>query len=113
MNCVFCKIAEKSLPAEIVFEDEHFVAFNDIHPKGPHHVLIVPKIHVASIKELDEEGEKMTGKMIGLARKIARERGMEAYKLVFNVGREAGQTVDHLHLHCVGGWGEAPGEAGV
>ena len=113
MNCVFCKIAEKSLPAEIVFEDEHFVAFNDIHPKGPHHVLIVPKIHVASVKELDEEGEKMTGKMIGLARKIARERGMKAYKLVFNVGREAGQTVDHLHLHCVGGWGEAPGEVRV
>ena len=113
MNCVFCKIAEKSLPAEIVFEDEHFVAFNDIHPKGPHHVLIVPKIHVASIKELDEEGEKMTGKMIGLARKIARERGMEAYKLVLNVGRDAGQTVDHLHLHCVGGWGEAPGEVEI
>lgn len=108
MNCVFCGIIAKQIPAEIVFEDSDFVAFNDIHPKGPHHILIVPRTHVGSVKELDEEGEKMAGRMIGTARRLALERDIGGYKLVFNVGAEAGQTVEHLHLHLVGGWSEAP-----
>ncbi|MEK9166561.1 MAG: HIT domain-containing protein [Patescibacteria group bacterium] len=113
MNCIFCKIAEKSIFKEIVFENEGFMAFNDIHPKAPQHVLIIPKAHIASVKELDEEGEKMAGRMIGIARRIAEKVGMAGYKLIFNVGPEAGQTVEHLHLHCIGGWESPPAKVEV
>lgn len=107
-SCVFCGIASSKISAQIVFENDEFVAFNDIHPKGPHHILVVPREHIGSVKELDEEGEKMAGRMIGVARQIAEERGIGGYKLIFNVGPEAGQTVEHLHMHLIGGWASAP-----
>ncbi len=104
-NCLFCKIVNKEIPTSFVAEDGELVAFDDIHPKAPAHVLILPKTHVLSVKEADE---KLSGKLIALAKKIAEEKGLEGYKLIFNVGPKGGQVIEHLHLHLVGGWNEAP-----
>ncbi len=115
MSCLFCKIANKEVPADIVYEDERFLAFKDINPKAPVHILIIPKKHIPSVDHLDESADKeLMGEMIILARKIAKEKGLNGYKLVINVGRGGGQVIDHLHLHLLGGWrnpkeGEMPG----
>ncbi|MBI4059573.1 HIT domain-containing protein [Candidatus Giovannonibacteria bacterium] len=108
VNCIFCSIIKKEIPSSLVFEDSEFVAFNDIHPKAPVHVLIVSKTHIASVKDLKAGEEELTGRMIGLAKNIAREQKLDGYKLIFNVGPKGGQLIDHLHLHLLGGWGEAP-----
>jgi len=100
-DCIFCKIAKKELPSEIVFEDENFLAFKDIHPKAPLHYLIIPKNHIESIAS--DDSEIIAGQLIATAKRIAREKGASGYKLVFNVGPEAGQTVPHLHLHFLAG----------
>jgi len=100
MNCIFCKIINKEEDSETVYEDDDFVAFNDISPKAPVHVLIVPKKHVSSVKEVDED---LAGKLIIVAKKIAEDKKLEGYKLLINVGREGGQIIDHLHLHLLGG----------
>lgn len=100
-NCVFCKIANKEIPKDFAFESEELVAFEDIHPKAPVHLLIVTKAHVASIKELEKP--ELAGEMIITARELAREKNLDGYKLLFNVGREGGQEIDHLHLHLMGG----------
>jgi|SRR3989344_2042645 len=102
MECIFCKIINKEIPKEFAMEDEKFVVFNDIHPKAPVHFLIVPKKHVASVKELDSA--ELPGEMVLTAKKLADEKKMEGYKLLFNVGRKGGQEVDHLHLHLMGGY---------
>ena len=104
-NCLFCKIVNKEIQTSFVAENVELVAFDDIRPKAPAHVLILPKAHVLSVKEADE---KLSGKLITLAKKIAEEKGLEGYKLIFNVGRKGGQVIEHLHLHLVGGWNEAP-----
>lgn len=103
MDCVFCKIANKELPAEIVFEDEGFFAFNDIHPKAPFHVLIIPRKHITSVDHLEVQDKELIGEMILVAQKIARQQQLSGYKLQINVGREGGQLVDHLHLHLLSG----------
>lgn len=100
-NCVFCKIVNKEIPADFVLENEELVAFDDIHPKTPIHILVVTKAHVASIKEL--ENPELAGEMVMAAKGIAREKNLDGYKLLFNVGREGGQEIDHLHLHLMGG----------
>jgi len=101
-NCIFCKIAAKKLPSKIQYEDEDMVAFDDIAPKALVHILIVPKKHIESIKKLKNEDTELMGKLILVARKIAQEKDLKGYKLLFNVGREGGQLVDHLHLHLLG-----------
>ena len=101
MSCLFCKIAKKEAPAEIVYEDEKTVAFKDIAPKAPVHFLIIPRKHIESIKS--EGSEKVVGSLILTAKKIAKERGIEGYRLVFNVGKEGGQIIEHLHLHFLAG----------
>lgn len=103
MDCIFCKIAEKKIPADIVYEDEKAVVFKDINPKAPFHILIIPKKHIASVKELKSEDEELMGGLILIAQKIAGEKKLEGYKLVINVGRDGGQIVEHLHLHLLGG----------
>ncbi|MCD6500910.1 histidine triad nucleotide-binding protein [bacterium] len=100
-ECLFCKIVKKEQPAKIVYEDDKFVAFKDIKPKAPIHFLIVPKKHIASIES--EKSEEVAKELISVAKKIAKEKGIAGYKLVFNVGREGGQFVDHLHLHFLAG----------
>lgn len=101
--CIFCKIIDKEMPAEIVYEDDKIIAFNDVNPKAKTHILIVPKKHIDTIKTLDENeaDEILIGKMILIARDIAREKKLEGYKLLFNVGPSAGQMVFHIHLHMM------------
>lgn len=109
MNCLFCKIINKELPSEIIYEDEQFTAFKDIRPKAPLHLLIVPKKHIFSVERLEPQDKELVGELFLAAKKIARERGVSktGYKLVFNVGRGGGQLIDHLHLHLLAGWGSA------
>lgn len=106
MDCLFCKIAKKELTADIVYEDEKFIAFRDIHPKAPIHILIVPKKHIISVDHIKPEDKELIGELILIAQKIAREQGMArtGYKLVFNVGKGGGQEIEHLHLHLLAGW---------
>jgi histidine triad (HIT) family protein len=103
MDCIFCKIVAKENPAEIIYEDKDFLAFKDIHPKADTHLLIIPKKHIESIKSLEQEEADLIGRLILTAKKIAEEKGLSGYKLVFNVGREGGQIVDHIHLHLLAG----------
>jgi len=102
-DCIFCKIAKGEIPSEKVFENENLLAFNDINPKAKVHVLIITKKHIESVKHLEEIDAKLIGELFLAAQKIAKEKNMEGYKLVVNVGREGGQVVDHLHLHLLSG----------
>jgi histidine triad (HIT) family protein len=106
MECLFCEIIKKELPAEIVYEDKKFLAFRDIRPKAPTHLLIVPREHIISVDQLKSEDKGLVGELILTAQKIAREQGVAktGYKLVFNVGKGGGQEIEHLHLHLLAGW---------
>ncbi|MDP3727339.1 MAG: histidine triad nucleotide-binding protein [bacterium] len=106
-DCIFCKIAARSLPVEIVHEEGDVLAFNDIHPKAPVHILVIPKQHIQSIAHLEADHSDVLARILYAAKRIAAERGLEGYKLIFNVGRAGGQAVDHLHLHLLGGWSSA------
>ncbi len=107
-DCVFCQIAAKKVPAKIQYEDEDVIAFDDINPKAPVHILIVPKKHIASLNELTQKEELLAGKLVFVARKIAKDKGFakEGFRIVINSGRGAGQIVDHLHLHLLSGKGQ-------
>ncbi|MBN1258700.1 histidine triad nucleotide-binding protein [Candidatus Peregrinibacteria bacterium] len=102
-DCIFCKILNKEIPTEFVYENEDLVAFNDIHPRANTHILIVPRKHIETIKDLkeDERDELLVGKMVLAARDIAKKKNLDGYNLVFNVGRSAGQIVFHIHLHLM------------
>jgi histidine triad (HIT) family protein len=103
-ECIFCKIVKKEVPTEeILYENEKVVAFKDINPRAPIHLLIVPKKHIDSVKTLEDSDRELVGELIMVAKKIAKEKGIEGYKLVFNVGREGGQIIEHLHLHFLAG----------
>ncbi|AII59141.1 MAG: HIT domain protein [Dehalococcoides mccartyi] len=105
MSCIFCQIVKGEIPAQIVYKDEDLVAFKDINPQSPVHILIIPRRHIANLTELDEADTELAGKMILLAGKLAREMDIaeSGYRLVINSGREGGQVVNHLHLHLLGG----------
>ena len=104
-DCLFCRLIAGELPATFVFQDERLVAFTDINPQAPTHILIVPRRHVASLNELTPEHDGLVGEMIRRAAAIAKERGVseDGYRTVFNCNRGAGQTVFHVHLHLLGG----------
>lgn len=102
-NCLFCKIINKEIPSEIRYEDDVFLAFNDINPKAKTHILLVTKKHIASISELKDSDQELMGKMILKARDIAKKACLDSFRLVFNSGRDSGQEIDHLHLHILGG----------
>jgi histidine triad (HIT) family protein len=102
-DCIFCKITKGEIPSTKVFESDKIIAFNDINPKAKVHILIVPKKHIESIKHLEEMDKELVGEMFLAAQKIAKDKNLEGYKLVVNVGREGGQLVDHLHLHLLSG----------
>lgn len=104
-DCIFCNIASKTIGADIVYEDDDMMVVQDILPKAPVHLLIIPKMHIASVNELDDAHAAIAGRMILLARDQARTHGISdsGYKLIFNVGHDGGQTVKHLHLHLLGG----------
>jgi histidine triad (HIT) family protein len=104
-NCLFCKIAAKQIPSTIVYEDEQVVAFRDIAPQVPTHVLIVPRLHVSGLDGLQPEHKELVGHISLVAQKLAGELGIAGggYRLVANCGADAGQTVFHLHFHLMGG----------
>jgi len=102
-KCLFCKIVNKEVPADIVYEDRNFLAFKDINPVAPVHILIIPKKHIPSVDHVKIEDKELMGELILAAQKIAREKKLKGYKLIINVGREGGQVVDHLHLHLLSG----------
>jgi histidine triad (HIT) family protein len=103
-DCLFCKIAEKKIPAKIVFEDADIFAFEDISPQAPTHVLLCPKKHFASLDEAGPDDCGVIGKLHLIAAKIAKDRNLQpGYRTVFNNGAGAGQSVFHLHLHLLGG----------
>lgn len=103
-NCIFCKIARGEIPSRKVFEDDEFFVFHDIKPAAPVHLLIIPKIHVASLSDVADEHAPMLGRMLRLAPKLAAENGAAGgFKVLFNTGRDGGQEVWHLHMHVMGG----------
>ncbi len=103
-DCLFCKIVQGKIPAEKVYEDEHTFAFEDIDPKAPTHVLIVPKKHLAGLKEGTPADAEIIGRCHLTAAKIAKDRKIEdGYRTVLNVGPKSGQSVFHLHVHLIGG----------
>ena len=103
-DCLFCKIRDKQIPAQIVAENEHALAFRDIGPQAPTHVLVIPKKHLASLNEAAPEDAALLGEIVLLARQIANDAGLTGgYRTVFNTGPDAGQSVFHLHLHLLGG----------
>jgi len=104
-DCLFCKIIKREIPASIVYEDDRVLAFNDINPQGPTHVLVVPKRHIASLNDLSADDDAAVGEVVRRAAAIAKERGISevGYRTVFNTNRNAGQTVFHVHLHLIGG----------
>ncbi len=104
MECVFCDIARKKIPADIVLENDTVIAFKDIHPSAPVHILAVPKEHIQSIRHLEGNHKEIIAELIYAAKQAAQDAGLQGYKLVFNVGRGGGQIIDHLHLHILGGW---------
>lgn len=103
-NCIFCKIVKKEIPSEIVYENDNVIVFKDNKPSAPVHYLVVPKEHIASISHLHENHNEVISEIIYIAKEQAEKLGLKGYKLVFNVGREGGQLIDHLHLHLLGGW---------
>jgi histidine triad (HIT) family protein len=103
-NCIFCKIASGHIPAQIVHEDEELLAFKDIHPKAPLHLLIIPRAHIISLQDVDASHAQILGKMLVLAPKLARENGSpDGFRTIINTGRVGGQEVYHLHVHVLGG----------
>jgi histidine triad (HIT) family protein len=103
-DCIFCKIASRMAPAKIVYEDDTVVAFEDLHPQSPVHLLVIPRKHLATLAEATREDEPMLGRLFMVAANLARERSLEkGYRTVINNGSWAGQSVYHLHLHLLGG----------
>ena len=105
-DCLFCKIARGQADTRFLFENDRLVVFRDINPHAPVHLLVVPKVHIRSINDLDETHGDIVSELIFTAREMARREGVSesGYKLLFNVERGGGQVIFHLHLHLIGGW---------
>lgn len=105
MDCIFCKIIKKEIPAKIVFEDNNVLAFEDINPQAPVHIVIVPKTHIEKLSHIKAENVVNIGRLMLAANKIAKEENIQesGYRVVVNCGHDAGQAVLHLHLHLLGG----------
>ena len=104
-DCIFCKIAQGSAPADFVFQNDELMAFRDISPAAPTHILIVPRQHMVSTADIDDQTAPLVGRMVQVAAQIAREQGVEksGYRLIMNTGPDGGQVVMHLHLHLLAG----------
>ena len=104
MSCLFCKIVDGSIPSTAVYQDEQCYAFADLHPQAPVHVLVAPREHVVSLAETDPTDRALLGHLLWAAAEIARSKGLaKGYRVVINTGQDGGQTVDHLHVHLLGG----------
>lgn len=102
-DCVFCLIATGQIPADVVYEDAEIMAFRDIHPVAPVHILIIPKRHLASLQETKPEDEHLLGRLLLVANQLANEAELPGYRVAINVGKAGGQVVPHLHVHLIGG----------
>ena len=103
MNCLFCSIVAGDIPASKVKENDNVLAFNDINPQAPTHILIIPKVHFENVGELAAADEKILAELFAVASDIAAEKSLNGYRTVFNTGKDGGQTVFHAHLHLLGG----------
>ncbi len=104
-DCLFCKIIKGEIPSNKVYEDEEILAFNDINPAAPIHILVIPKKHIASLADMKKDDEIIVGKIYGVINKIAKEQGFKenGYRVIVNCGKDAGQEVMHLHFHLLAG----------
>ncbi|OGN99044.1 MAG: histidine triad nucleotide-binding protein [Chloroflexi bacterium RBG_13_51_52] len=104
-DCVFCKIVSGEIPSKIIYRDKEVVVFPDINPVAPVHLLVVPVKHLESLADMKETDTALTGKMVAVANRVAREQGLakNGYRLIINCGADAGQLVQHLHIHLMGG----------
>ena len=105
MDCIFCRIAAGTLPARIVYQNEDVVAFHDLNPQAPTHILVIPRMHIATVNELEAQDAALVGKLFLAAQKISRDHDFSesGYRLVMNTNRDAGQSVFHIHLHLLAG----------
>ena len=112
--CIFCAIANKLAPAEILYEDDAYLAFRDIHPMAPVHILIIPKKHIDSVNEAQAEDAELLGNLILTAQKVARDQNLaeKGFRLMINTGKDGGQTVPHIHIHFLGGKPHLPVQVG-
>lgn len=104
-ECIFCKIANKEIPSEIIYEDDRIVAFKDINPVAPVHILFIPKVHIDSLNKIEDENKNLIGHMFVKIREIAEKLGIadDGYRVVNNCGSFGGQVVGHIHFHLIGG----------
>lgn len=104
-ECIFCKIIRKEIPSEIVYEDEDVIAFKDIHPCAPVHILVIPKKHISSLVDLKEDDERIIGKIYTVINKVAEKQGIlnRGYRVIVNCGEDGAQEVKHIHFHLLGG----------
>ncbi len=105
MDCLFCKIAQAEIKTDYLYENKHIVAFRDIHPQAPQHILIIPRQHIATLNDLDESNKPLLGDMILVAKNLAAKRGFakNGYRILMNCNDDGGQTVYHIHLHLLAG----------
>ena len=104
-DCIFCKIIKKEIPSSIVYEDDEILAFRDINPAAPVHILVIPKKHISSLVDLNKEDELLVGKIYTTINKIAKQEGIDSkgFRVIVNCGEDGGQEVKHLHFHILGG----------
>lgn len=103
MNCIFCGIADGSIKSQLIYEDEDVVAFKDLNPQAPTHLLIIPREHIARLDEADDKHALLLGKLLLVAKKLAKQFNLKDFRLVTNNGKGAGQSVEHLHFHLMAG----------
>jgi histidine triad (HIT) family protein len=105
MDCIFCKIVAGEIPSDTVYEDEEIIAFRDINPQAPVHIVIIPRKHIASLSNLSQSDSALVGRLVTIANKLAQDEGIaeKGYRVVINCGPEGGQLVPHFHMHLVGG----------
>lgn len=105
MDCIFCKIINKEIPSNIVYEDDEILAFKDISPQAPVHIVVIPKKHISKITEISKEDEFVIGKIYTVINKVAREQGIadDGFRVIINCGENGGQEVKHIHFHLLGG----------
>ncbi len=104
-DCLFCQIAKKETPVNIIYEDKYVIVFDDIHPKAPIHKLIIPKVHIATVNDITPKNNELLGHMIHTAKEVAKKLGIaeNGYRLIMNCNTDAGQVIFHMHIHLLGG----------
>ncbi len=103
MDCLFCSIVQGNIPAKVHYQDDLCLVFEDIHPKAPVHLLVIPKRHIVSLAETSVDDQEILGTLLVTVSQVAKDKGLKGYKIAINTGRDGGQVVDHLHMHLLGG----------